>query len=74
MFLFFFTFLVFLFQTAYILGFYTVDCTCVMCTIAVSLRIPVSNMCVCMRILLNKMEDAKLPHLLLKDLAFFIMI
>ena len=50
MFLFFFTFLVFLFQTAYILGFYTVDCTCVMCTIAVSLRIPVSNVCVCVYI------------------------
>ena len=44
---FFFTFIVFLFQAAYILGFYTVDCTCVMCTIAVSLRIPVSNLCVC---------------------------
>ena len=40
----------------------------------VSLRIPVSNLCVCvcvLCVLLNKMEDAKLPHLLLKDLAFF---
>lgn len=66
--------LIFLSQTAYIFGFYTVDYTCVICMRAVSLKIPISDLCVCMCILLNKMGDAKIPHLLLKDLAFFIMI
>lgn len=66
--------LIFLSQTAYIFDFYTVDYTCVICMRAVSLKIPISDLRVCMCILLNKMEDAKIPHLLLKDLAFFIMI
>ena len=48
---------------------------CVMCTRAEFLWeflfLTYVCVCACVCVLLNKMEDAKLPHLLLKDLAFF---
>ena len=48
---------------------------CVMCTrtefLWEFLFLTYVCVCACVCVLLNKMEDAKLPHLLLKDLAFF---